>query len=94
MGWLDDFINGFKGGLTQSNERGAQINERLYNKLEDERHRKEVERQRIENLNYASDSDLFRRFNSSSTPQNEKEYIRNILLSRGYRQNSKGIFNR
>ena len=94
MGWLDDFKKGFDSGHARGNEIGARTTERLSNQLENERQRREAERQRIENLNYASDSELFRKFNSSFTPQNEKEYIRDILLSRGYRQNSNGTFNR
>ena len=94
MGWLSDFKKGFESGHESGSQSGARTTERLSKQLEYDRQRREAERQRLENLRYASDGELFKKFNSSSTPYSEKELISDILLSRGYYQNSNGTFNR
>ncbi len=90
MGWLDDLKKGFDSGFAQQSERERRTTDRLY----EQKAREDAERQRLENLRYESDKVLFDKYNSIFTSSEEKAFIKEILLSRGYSINSNGTFNR
>lgn len=90
MGWLDDLKKGFQSGHESRTKIESRNTERLYEAREHEL----AQRQKLENLNYESDSVLFNKLNSIFTSDEEKKYIEKILLSRGYEKNSNGTFDK
>lgn len=90
MGWLDDFKKGFNSGHDSGVQRESRTTERLYQ----QKKREESERQRLESLRYESGKVLFDKYNSIFTSAEEKNFIKEILMSRGYYHNSNGTFNK
>lgn len=90
MGWLDDLKKGFQSGHENGTRTESQKTERLYAARE----RGISTRKELESLNYESDSVLFNKLNSIAPSKEEKKYIEGILISRGYKKNNDGSFDK
>jgi hypothetical protein len=90
MGWLSELLEGFGDGL----QTGSELYGRKTEQLQAQKEKQEALEEKLNAYMYQRDSTLLSKLQSPIISEDEREYIEEILKSRGYRKNKSGVFNR